>query len=75
MNSNFIEYTLELEFSEVILPYAVRATSNFVVEIYKNYGSVLSGLIASSEESFISEENFEANSLSTVSLTATNYEV
>ena len=71
MNSNFIEYTLELEFSEVILPYAVRATSNFVVEIYKNYdGTDLSDLIASSEESFISEENFEANSISTVSLTS-----
>ena len=36
LDSKFIEYTLELEFSEVYLPFAVRSTSNFVVEVYKD---------------------------------------
>ena len=75
LDSNFIEYTLELEFSKVYLPYAVRSTSNFVVEVYKNYYSEKSLLIASSTESIIHQENFEPNTLSFVSFTATNYEV
>jgi hypothetical protein len=77
-DTSFIEYTFELKFSDIFLPYAKRTTSAFKIQIYKDYNTatnVLSNEILLASLSTISEANFETNSLSAMTVTASNYAV
>jgi hypothetical protein len=78
VDNSFIEYTMQMKFSDIYLPYAVRTTSAFDIYVYKNFDAstkTLSNQILRIQDSYIKSTLFETNDLTGLTITATNYAV
>jgi hypothetical protein len=77
LDSDFIQRTMQLQFEDIILPYAKRSTSPFKVEVYKEWSLTegLSRAIIFGEKSFMDESLFETNDVENIAMTASNYQV
>lgn len=76
-NTLFVQNILSLKFLDIILPYAKRSTSMFVIEMFKKWTKEdgLSMPIQRTTDSFMDISLFETNDVESIEMTATNYQV